>query len=99
MKVKLTKLSETPNPDFPAADQDKYVCGSGDNGPVSLFVGYTAVGTLGQEPKVGNILFMLREERNGVKCGGILQSSEITKIENNLIHTKNSVYLLEEIGG
>lgn len=97
MKIKIKKLSACENPDYPTAEREKYKCGELPNEEVSLFVDYESVGHVDPFPKVGECLLMFRIERNGLKAGGILRTSPITKIEGDTFQTANSIYKWEEV--
>jgi hypothetical protein len=88
--IKLTKQVQLP--DAPV--------GKGEYFPdevVDINEGYTVTGELISPIEVGEPIYILRSERNGVKALGAFNTSVVQSIEGNLIKTQNSIYKLEEV--
>lgn len=94
--VKITKLAQLEDALYAASPMDTYEAGK-DNGNVSLPVEYWLEGYMGEEPRVGHSLTVVRTSRNGVKIGGIFTTSTVTEITKDGFKTLNSVYKLEYI--
>jgi len=93
-KIKLTKLSETENPNCKAANKEDFVCGQ-DNGNISLFNGYEVIGELVHPITIGAPISIDRDSRNGVECFGFMRTSLVQTIDEDLIFTENSIYKVE----
>ena len=90
MPVRITKLSETPDSEWPASEWSAFVPGSG----LALPVGYTMDGTLAAPIEIGSPIVLLRTVRNGVVQRGIFTSTNVREI---LLVTKNSIYRVETV--
>ena len=95
-KVRISKIAATENPRHATPEREDYISGQ-DNGDVSIPIEYEITGNILMEPKMSERIIVYRETRNGVKVDGLFQSSGIQKIEDDLIHTHNSVYKIEYI--
>lgn len=93
--VKITKLGIPENPRHATASETEYVYGQSNL--KSPPIDYWLTGSLMEEPKVGSILYVARDTRNGVKAEGFFTSSTVTKIEENKYYTLNSIYIIEDI--
>ena len=99
MKVKITKIGESKNPNFRAADWKQFEAGK-DNPGVSLPVDYTIEGYILGEIKEGYPLTVARTKRNDVEINGTFISSKLKDISGDLIKgylvsTENSLYRIE----
>ena len=98
--IKLTKVSESANPDFKSAQWDHFICGV-ENPGVSLPIDYWIEGELLSEVTIGKPLTIARTTRNGIKNIGIFYSSVIQRITEisgkKIISTRNSIYALESL--
>ena len=97
--VKVRKLKAVPNPDGPTPNWKDYIPGQ-DNGDVSLPTDYTLEGTLFEDVKVGNCMYINRTVRNGERIPGTTATSPVTSIaptdaEHAVVRTRNSIYLVE----
>lgn len=95
-KVRLLKIDTSDNPEYPAAEWANYKFG-GYNPGVSLPIEYSVEGYLITDIQIGNSIVINRTKRNEEITGGHLKSSPVEKIENKVIHTNNSRYVLEVI--
>ena len=54
-------------------------------------------------PKVGQPLVIIRDNRNGVKCDGIMRTSPLVEISQHedgvsqILETQNSIYILKPL--
>lgn len=98
--LRITKIAEAVIPDFKSAEWKSFILGE-ENESVSLPIDYVLKGNLIHPIRVGDVMWVARTERNGVKCPGIFVSSRILSIlekdEAKIVRTRNSVYLLQEI--
>ena len=95
--VALYKAAEAVAPLAPAAAANEYLYGRTDNSG-SLPVRYSLIGWLLRPPVVGKRVRILRCSRNGVVTPGLFTSTEVVKFpREGEFHTRNSVYLYEEI--
>lgn len=98
--IKITKIDTSATPDFKSAEWDTFIEGVSNEG-VSLPVSYTLKGEFIYQPKVGEVMFVNRSERNGVKNLGIFTSTPVISIKEvgdiKFIETKNSVYACESV--
>lgn len=92
--VTLEKIDTAFNPKHPTASWDEWLMGCEKK---SLPVSYTVTGFLDEDICKGKPIRMTRFESNGRKALGLFFSSPVTKIEDNMIHTFNSVYRITEI--
>jgi hypothetical protein len=65
-------------------------------------VGYWVVGEMPGLPKVGERLYIAREERNGEKVPGLFSTSPVTKVTyldpwRFVVQTENSTWLVEDV--
>ncbi len=95
MKVRLTKISEAPNPLIKVGDPETYKYGQINF--TSVPIDYTVEGNLCYDVEVGLPVIMQREKRNGVVAPGVLRTSPVTKITENGFETLNSVYVIEKL--
>ena len=104
MKVKITKIGIVDSPVVPTAKKDEYVCGEVQEAEVSPFVDYTVIGTVHDPIQVGRGVRMIRENRNGVECQGLFQTSAVKILKDKdesgafVFETNNSIYKVEELG-
>lgn len=63
--------------------------------PGMLNQGYWLQGILAQELELGKTIKVLRHTRNGIVTPGVYESTSITKIDGDKIHTLNSVWKIE----
>ena len=89
----LEKIDTAFSPKNPTASWNEWLMGSEKK---SLPINYTVKGFLEEPVSVGKPIRMGRIESNGRKALGLFISSAVTKIENNIIHTFNSVYRITE---
>jgi hypothetical protein len=89
--VEITKIKAVELPKYRTSNWAEYKPGEVNEG-VSIPVEYTMKGVLLIDVVVGEPIIMERHERNGVKVYGVLVTSHVTKIEDNLVYTDNSVY-------
>lgn len=94
MNVRIKKLAAVDNPNYPTPRIDEYIPGE-NNGIISLPVEYEIKGEILNPPTIGFSLNILRNERNGVVCDGLMCTSKITKIEEGKFYTQNSIYEIE----
>lgn len=90
-EIKIEKLRASDSPIAPTPDKVDYVPGQ-LNKDVSLPSEYWAIGVLTHDIEVGKPLIMTRSNRNGVVAPGFFNTSEVKKLEGNIMHTANSVY-------
>lgn len=94
--VRLRKISAVADSEFPTPSFEEYETGKLNNN-LSIPNDYWLEGWLIKEPVLGSYVVVAREIRNGVKFGGIFQSSMITQITDDGFKTLNSIYKLEYI--
>ena len=94
--VRLTKISAVADPEFPTPSFEEYEAGKLNNN-LSIPNDYWLEGWLIKEPVLGSYIVVAREVRNGVKFGGIFQSSMITQVTDDGFKTLNSIYKLQYI--
>ena len=98
--VCITKLQESPHPNFKAASKDEWHCGESNlHVNKSIPVEYVVRGYLTEDVRVGIPMSAVRYERNGFASDGIILTSNIVKIKGNQVETLNSVYLVEQLDG
>jgi len=99
-RYRLTKLKATQNGvAVTASSIDSYRSSDDLSPPVDYYVeGYPYI-----PPKVNSPLVFIRDNRNGVKIGGIMKTSTVIEISlaedgvSQILETNNSVYLLKEL--
>lgn len=89
--VEVTKIKAVELPKYRTPNWAEYKPGE-INDNISIPVEYTMKGVLMIDVVVGQPIVMERHERNGVKVYGVLTTSPVTKIEDDLVYTDNSVY-------
>jgi hypothetical protein len=94
--VIIEKLSESDNPDYPAAKTEEHEDG-GFNLFESLPVEYRLKAVLTKDIVMGEGIVAYRYERNDTLEDGWFRSSAVTKIEEGdsdetLVSTRNSIY-------
>lgn len=92
--VRLTKLYPVEKANYATPNFEDYKLGD-YNDNVSLPVDYWVTGTLMHDVAVGSPVAVARDNRNGEKIYGFMNTSIVTKIEGNKIYTQNSIYMLE----
>lgn len=96
MKIRLTKLSAVENPLFPTLNWSEYTPGLGPNDRIgSPPTNYYVEGELWNGVEIGKSINLTRTNRNGVECWGLFATSQVVKVEDDKIFTKNSVYSIE----
>jgi hypothetical protein len=100
MKVKITKIEPVDNPVVITPLEKDYICGQVQKEDVSVFNGYTVIGTLVYPIEIGRPVKLLRENRNGVEIEGIFTTSIVKNIsayseETLFFTTDNSLYRIE----
>ena len=100
-KYRLTKLSPCEDPLFGSADDiEEYRKAFELSPPVDYYV-EGVIYDVG--PKVGQPLVIIRDNRNGVKCSGIMRTSHIVEISQHedgvsqILETQNSIYILKPL--
>ena len=94
-KYRITKLSESANPEIKAGDSRTWKYGVENT--ESLPVDYYIEGWLLNSITVGQCVKALRDNRNGVKMPGYFITSPVTKITDTGFETLNSIYLVEKV--
>ena len=99
-KYRLTKLAACNAPFAKSADSiEEYRKDFEFSPPVDYYI----EGVLDGEPTVGKPLRIVRDNRNGVKCLGIMTTTSIVEISlhkdgvSQILETQNSVYILETL--
>ena len=100
-KYQLTKKNAVDDPDSRSASSVAEYRESLETGEqLSTSEGYYVVGFFLSPPKEGEKLHILREDRNGVKIGGVFVSTQVRKLTKTdkgwTAETNNSVYEIEE---
>jgi hypothetical protein len=100
-KYRLTKLAASNAPFAKSAVSiEEYRKDFQFSPPVDYYIEGVLYDT---EPKVGKPLTVIRDNRNGVKCMGVMKTSPIVEISlhedgiSQIIETNNSVYILETV--
>ena len=100
-KYRLTKLAACEDPIFDSADSiEEYRKDFEFSPPVDYYI-EGVIYDVG--PKVGQPLVIIRDNRNGVKCDGIMRTSPIVKISQHedgvsqILETQNSIYILKPL--
>jgi len=94
MKVKITKVAATDNPQCITPQINTYNMGC-NNGDVSLPVEYYLEGDLIGQIVVNASVRVIRTSRNGVECLGMFTTSPVVSVSEIGFTTQNSVYLVE----
>lgn len=97
--VKVTKLGVVNDPYYKTAMWSEYK--SGTENAKSPPIEYWITGELAFTPTIDQSVVVWRDNRNGVKMGGIFRTSLVKSIEVlgpkcYKVNTMNSVYLVEE---
>lgn len=95
-KVKLEKLDQVQGAQFQSGVSSEWKHGQ-ENPAKSLPVGYSLEGVLLEDVILGRSLYLYRTKRNDVETSGLTETSPITNIQNNYLHTKNSIYRITEL--
>lgn len=98
---RLTKLAACNAPLVKSADSiEKYRKDFEYSPPVDYYI----EGVLdGNEPTIGKRIRMVRDNRNGVKCMGVMTTTPIVEMSlhqdgvSQILQTQNSVYILEAL--
>ena len=93
--VKIIKIGEAVNPDNPAHPLGAFPFGQPTPDGYSIPVDYWVEGWIPDRgPKVGEILTMDREIRNGVEAMGLFETTPVVEVSPDGLsfRTKNSVY-------
>ena len=100
-KYRLTKLAASNAPFAKSADSiEEYRKDFEFSPPVDYYI-EGVIYDIG--PTVGKQLTVIRDNRNGVKCMGVMTTSPIVEISlhkdgvSQIIETNNSVYILETL--
>lgn len=80
-KVRLIKINNFPD--------------DGEFQKITLPLGYYVEGYLENDLVVGQPIILIRTNKNGKKCFGMVKTSNITEVTENTIKTKNSEYKIE----
>lgn len=89
-KIYIEKLAVNPG-GLPARPIENHIFGGAQDDGHSLPVEYNIEGMVGKM-EVGHSVYVLRNKRNGIECGGTFQTTALTEIGENFFKTKNSVY-------
>lgn len=89
-KIYIEKLAANPG-GLPARSMEKHDFGGVQDDGCSLPVEYNLEGMVGNM-EVGHSVYVLRNKRNGVECGGFFQTTALIEIGENFFKTKNSIY-------
>lgn len=98
MKIKLTKIDISDNPESPTStDKTKQ---AQDLGNYSPWISYEIIGETKTLPQLDKSFDVLRHERNGVEAFGYFHTSPVKKLDKidestYLVETLNSKYKLE----
>jgi hypothetical protein len=100
-KYRLTKLAACEDPLVDsAADIEEYRKNFDYSPPVDYYV-EGVIYDVG--PKVGQPFVIIRDNRNGIKCDGIMRTSHIVEISQHedgvsqILETQNSIYFLKPL--
>ena len=98
-RIRITKIGVNPDAEFPTATKENYKLGVvNDKSP---FVDYYVEGTLVGDIEVGKEILMIRDNRNGVSCIGMFNTSPVLSIITSdfafTFKTVNSVYKVENL--
>lgn len=100
-KYRLTKLAPCEDPLYDSADNiEEYRENFDYSPPVDYYV-EGVIHDIGL--KVGQPLVIIRDNRNGVKCDGIMRTSYIVEISQHedgisqILKTQNSIYILKPL--
>ena len=94
MKIRVTKLQEAEG-GAPAIPAHRHVPGSRQDDRYSLPIAYEVEGDINSTedlPTVGQPFCMRRTHRNGVAADGLLLTTDVQTVVDNVFTTRNSVY-------
>jgi hypothetical protein len=100
-KYRLTKLAPCEDPLFGSADSIQEYRENFDYSPPVDYYVEGVIYDVG--PKVGQPLVIIRDNRNGVKCDGIMRTSPLVEISHHedgisqILETQNSIYILKPL--